>query len=155
MNRNNKLRWAIVVFLTAWAIYSFYPPNSRNLIDTFAEQASNKDTNFTAIVEQARKAPTSNPYQALQMAIGTNDLSKYFPGIKAPTPADYNRMVLNRVQKAAAGKVKLGLDLQGGTSFLVGVDTSKATTNEVNVDKSQILEQAIEVLRKRVDRFGV
>ncbi|HUS33898.1 MAG TPA: hypothetical protein VM680_00975, partial [Verrucomicrobiae bacterium] len=64
MNRNNKLRWAIVVFITAWAIYSFYPPNSRNLIDVFSEQASNKDTNFTAIVERARKEPTANKYQA-------------------------------------------------------------------------------------------
>lgn len=155
MKRNNKLRWAIVVFLTAWAIYSFYPPNSRDLIQTFSEQASNKDTNFTAIVTQARKEPTSNEYQALQMAIGNTDISKYFPGLKAPTPADYTRTVLNRVQRAAAGKVKLGLDLQGGTSFLVGVDTSKATTNEVNVDKSAVLEQAIEVLRKRVDKFGV
>jgi SecD/SecF fusion protein len=155
MNRNNKLRWAIVAFLTAWAIYSFYPPNSRKLIDVFIEQASNKDTNFTAIVERARKEPTSNQYQALQNAVGTNDLSKYFPGLKAPTTADYNRAALNRVQRAAAGKVKLGLDLQGGTSFLVGVDTSKATTNDVNVDKSLVLEQAIEVLRKRVDRFGV
>src|SRR5437868_4658734 len=99
MNRNNKLRWAIVAFLTAWAIYSFYPPNSRDLIEVFAEQASNKDTNFTAIVEHARKEPTSNKYQALQVAIGTNDISKYFPGIKAVTPADYTRAALNRAQK--------------------------------------------------------
>jgi SecD/SecF fusion protein len=154
MNRNNKLRWAIVVFITAWAIYSFYPPNSRNLIDVFAEQASNKDTNFTAIVERARKEPTSNQYLALQNAIGTNDLAKYYPGVKAATAGDYVKAVLNRVQKAAAGKVKLGLDLQGGTSFLVGVDTNALATDGT-VDRSQVLEQAIEVLRKRVDRFGV
>jgi SecD/SecF fusion protein len=154
--RNNKFKWFAVLFLTAWAIYSFYPPAGRNQIDVFQEMASNKDTNFTAIVERARKEPTSNQYLALQTAVGTNDLSKYFPGIKAATPSDYTKMVLNRVQKAAAGKVKLGLDLQGGTSFLVGVDTAKATgTNSVLVDKQAILEQAIEVLRKRVDRFGV
>src|ERR1043165_4383086 len=156
MNRNNKFRWALVVFLTAWAIYSFYPPTGRPLIEVFTEQASNKDTNFTAIVERARKESTSNQYLALQTAIGTNDVSKYFPGIKAATPADYTRAVLNKVQRAAAGKVRLGLDLQGGTSFLVGVDTSKATsTNAVNVDRGAVLEQAIEVLRKRVDKFGV
>src|SRR3954469_25016386 len=156
MNRNNKLRWAFVVFLTAWAIYSLYPPEGRDLIEVFAEKATSKDTNFTAIVEQARKAPTSNRYQALQMAIGTNDISKYFPGVKAATTRDYTKAVLTKVQKAAAGKVKLGLDLLGGTSFLVGVDTTKATgTNEVNIDRGAILEQAIEVLRKRVDKFGV
>jgi SecD/SecF fusion protein len=157
MNRNNKLRWAIVIFLTAWAIYSFYPPNSRDLIEVFVEQASNKDTNFTAIVERARKEPISNRYQALQLAIGTNDVSKYFPGLKAATPQDYTKAALTKVQKAAAGKVKLGLDLMGGTSFLVGVDTTKASsdTNNVNTDRGAILEQAIEVLRKRVDKFGV
>src|SRR5262245_12724018 len=153
--RNNKFKWFAVVFITAWAIYSFYPPQGRNQIDVFQELAVSKDTNFTAIVERARTEPTSNQYLALRTAIGTNDVTKYFPGIKASTPAEYVKAVLNRVQKTAAGKVKLGLDLQGGTSFLVGVDTAQAVgTNEVNVDKSQILEQAIEVLRKRVDRFG-
>lgn len=153
--RNNKFKWLAVVFITAWAIYSFYPPAGRNQIDVFQEMAVSKDTNFTAIVEVARKN-TGNDYQKLQAAIGTNDISKYFPGIKAATHEDYVREVLNRVQRNAAGKVKLGLDLQGGTSFLVGVDTTKALgTNQVNGDKQAILEQAIEVLRKRVDRFGV
>lgn len=155
MNRNNKLRWAIVVFLTAWAIYSFYPPGSRPLIDVFSEEAVNKDANFTAIVERARKEPVSNQYVALQTAIGTNDISKYFPGLKAPSQREYTRAALNKVQKAAAGKVRLGLDLQGGTSFLVGVDTTRASTNDVNIDRGAVLEQAIEVLRKRVDKFGV
>jgi len=47
-------------------------------------------------------------------------------------------------------KIRLGLDLQGGTSFLLrligqdGEDVSPAT-----------LDQAIEVIRKRVDQFGV
>ncbi|MFZ4484206.1 MAG: protein translocase subunit SecD [Chthoniobacterales bacterium] len=49
-----------------------------------------------------------------------------------------------------AQKIRLGLDLQGGTSFLLrlvgqdGEDVTPAT-----------LDQAIEVIRKRVDQFGV
>jgi SecD/SecF fusion protein len=89
------------------------------------------------------------------VAIGTNDMSKYFPGVKAATPQDYNKAVLNRVQREARGKIKLGLDLQGGTSFLVGMDTTKLDTNSAAIDRQAVLEQAIEVLRKRVDRFGV
>jgi SecD/SecF fusion protein len=59
---------------------------------------------------------------------------------------------LNRLQREVAGKIKLGLDLQGGTSFLVEMDMSKLTdTNEA----SGALSQAVEVIRKRVDRFGV
>lgn len=47
-------------------------------------------------------------------------------------------------------KIRLGLDLQGGTSFLlrlVGEDGEEITPTT--------LDQAIEVIRKRVDQFGV
>ena len=45
-------------------------------------------------------------------------------------------------------KIQLGLDIQGGTSFLIRL---------VQADKPitpQMLEQAVEVIRKRVDYFG-
>ena len=32
--------------------------------------------------------------------------------------------ILNRIQRDASGKIKLGLDLQGGTAFLVEMDTN-------------------------------
>src|SRR5436190_1866537 len=161
MNQNNKFRWAAVIFLTAWAIYSFYPPQGRDLIAEFQDMASNKDTNFTAIVEQARNLEKELPNRAygnLTLAIGTNDITKYFPGVKlVEGTKDQTRQILNKVQKNAAGKVKLGLDLQGGTSFLVGVDTTKVSTdtNGASIDRGALLEQAIEVLRTRVDKFGV
>ena len=104
--RNNTTKWLAVIFITAWAIYSFYPPQNKDLIAQFNEMATSRDTNFTAIVERARKEPSPNPYQNLRVAIGTNDLSKYFPSIKPVPGADYTRTVLNRVQREAAGKVK-------------------------------------------------
>src|SRR5208282_5903418 len=70
---------------------------------------------------------------------------------------------LNQLQRDASGKIKLGLDLQGGTSFLVEMDTNRLAqtqdgdTNQVAraPDISGALSQAVEVLRKRVDAFGV
>jgi SecD/SecF fusion protein len=45
-------------------------------------------------------------------------------------------------------KIQLGLDIQGGTSFLIRlVQTDKEITKEM-------LDQAVEVIRKRVDYFG-
>lgn len=47
-----------------------------------------------------------------------------------------------------AGKIQLGLDIQGGTSFLIRlVQADKEVTKEM-------LDQAVEVIRKRVDYFG-
>jgi SecD/SecF fusion protein len=47
-----------------------------------------------------------------------------------------------------AGKIQLGLDIQGGTSFLIRlVQADREITKEM-------LDQAVEVIRKRVDYFG-
>ena len=48
------------------------------------------------------------------------------------------------------GKIRLGLDLKGGTSFLI-----KLIPQGDAVISSAALEQAVEVIRKRVDQFGL
>jgi SecD/SecF fusion protein len=92
------------------------------------------------------------PYENLVQAIGTNDITRYFPSFGAKSQLQPTTYILNRLQREAAGRIRLGLDLQGGTSFLVAMDTNqlaKAT------DASTALSHAVEVLRKRVDKFGV
>ncbi len=48
-------------------------------------------------------------------------------------------------------KIKLGLDLKGGTSFLLQMDLSKIDAP----GRRQAILQAMEIIRKRIDRFGV
>ncbi len=155
MNRNNFWRFVLVVLVIVWSVYELYPPQGRNLIQVFRERAVNKDATFSNIVYQAaalQKQAPEKPYDNLVHAVGTNDLTHYFPFFEAKSELRPNNYILNRLQREAAGRVKLGLDLQGGTSFLVQMDTSGLT----NVtDSGAALSQAVEVLRKRVDRFGV
>ena len=155
MNKNNNLgRFLLVIAIILWAIFEVMPPTSRDLVEQFASRAQNQDAAFKDILAQTatlQKAGT-NEFAALQLATGTNDLQRYFPFIGAQNQVHPNLFILNRLQRDAAGKIKLGLDLQGGTSFLVEMDTTKlANTNETG----SALSQAIEVLRKRIDRFGV
>lgn len=49
------------------------------------------------------------------------------------------------------GKIKLGLDLQGGMHLVLRVDTSKLADNA----KEDATERAIEIIRNRIDQFGV
>lgn len=49
-----------------------------------------------------------------------------------------------------AKKIRLGLDLQGGTSFLIAL-----APNGDEAVTSDLQEQAVEVIRKRVDSYGV
>ncbi|MGI8966745.1 MAG: hypothetical protein ACR2H1_11755, partial [Limisphaerales bacterium] len=155
MKRNNFWKWALVVFLVAWALWEMYPPTNRDLIQIFKNEAINTDTNFTAMVrraEDSRKQFPERSYVALKEAAGTNDLKRYFPFVPLKAEANSNLAVLNYLQKKAAGKIRLGLDLRGGTSFLVGMDTNGLAADS---DKGNVLSQAAEVLRRRVDKLGV
>ena len=155
MKRNNTWRWVFVIFLTVWGLRELYPPTDQNLITVFQSRAVGTDTNFTAIVSRASELQQRLPdrsYGNLLEAIGTNSITQYFPVYNVTNELDPSRAILNHLQKEAAGKIKLGLDLRGGTSFLVSMETNRfgATT-----DKDRALAQAVEVLRKRVDKLGV
>ena len=165
MNKNNNFgRFLLVIGIIVWSLFEIYPPTSRDLVQEFSKRAVKPDAAFTNILTQTaalQKAGT-NEFYALQMATGTNDLQKYFPFVGAQNQVHPNLFILNRLQRDAAGKIKLGLDLQGGTEFLVEMDTNvlfSADTNSLQSQRSDMtsaaLSQAIEVLRKRIDRFGV
>ena len=106
-------------------------------------------------------------------AVGDVDLREMFPGqtngiVKqigiekeawvAPTEEQQrqiNREILARIQKDSVGKVKLGLDLRGGTQFVVQVKPKLDDEgNPLSIDESQ-LTKAMEIMRRRVDKFGV
>lgn len=156
MRRNNFWRWALVVFLVAWSIHEIYPPTSRNLIEVFKDEAIKQDATFKGILDRAeamQKTNTARAYGNLRDAVGTNDLRPYFVyDVKAEK--NPNQAILNRVQRKATGKIKLGLDLQGGVQFLVSLDTNRLAQGESST-RDRALSQAVEVLRKRVDKFGV
>ncbi len=145
----------IIVFVVAWSTIEITPPTGRNVIEHFKSSARAKDQAYTNIVNEAERLEKANPVRTfanLRDAIATNDVSRYFPGIDTKNSKNPTATVLNRLQREAAGKIKLGLDLQGGTSFLVGFDTNKLSTNAV---QKEALVNAVEVLRKRVDNLGV
>ncbi len=52
------------------------------------------------------------------------------------------------------GKIHLGLDLQGGTSFLIRLNPPDEKDGKKNITPDMV-EQAVEAIRKRVDQFGV
>src|SRR5215471_4173830 len=141
MKQNNLGRFLLVLAIILWSLYEVYPPTSRSLISEFSSQGQNQDATFKAIVAQAeamQKAGTNNEFLALQIAAGTNQIQKYFPFIPAQNQIHPNLFILNRLQRDSLGRIKLGLDLQGGTSFLVEMDTTKlANTNDTGSALSQ------------------
>ena len=164
MNRSHLWKLVLILLVVAWSVSEIYPPTSKNLIEAFEQQSSTPNKTFDEIVKKAQQLDTSNmdrtpgiTYSNLLVAISTNDIRPFFPSnyINAAVERDVTRGILNRVQRSAAGQFRLGLDLQGGTQFLLEMDMSRAQTNAgVMMNADFIAEQAVEVLRRRVDRFG-
>jgi SecD/SecF fusion protein len=166
MKQNNFGWFIFVLCVIFWSLYEIYPPASRDLTQEFSRRAINRDATFTNILVEAaalqKDGRNNSEFNDLETAAGTNDLQKYFPFVSsAATAVRPNLAILNQLQRDASGKIKLGIDLQGGTSFLVTMDTNALLTATNGVQQSQAsltssaLNQAIEVLRKRIDRFGV
>jgi SecD/SecF fusion protein len=164
MRKNDRWKFIFVVLVILWALYEIYPPTSRDLIQQFSARAENQDTNFTAILQRVQilqQENTNREFANLEEAIGTNDIRRYFEDtINTTNQLHPTTYILNRIQRDALGKIKLGLDLQGGTSFLVAMDTNVLFQSDTNTSQraevtSAALNQAVEVLRKRVDALGV
>ena len=171
MNRNNLWRFVIVIAVVVWALAEMYPPTNRDLIQTFRENARGGDETLSKIVERAQALSKDRPdrqYENLVEAIDTNDITPYFPQFTKVTSAHPTASILNAVQREAMGRIHLGIDLQGGTAFLVEMDTNRLVnvetiTNKMGVaetitnavDVQGALSQAVQVLGKRVDAFGV
>jgi len=155
MKRSHLWKLLLTIFIVAWAAFEIYPPKGRSVLEVFKERAQKPDATFTNILERAHELEKELPgrtYANLKEAVGTNDITRYFPQFNAKGEKDPSSYVLHRLQQTAAGKIKLGLDLQGGTSFLVSMDTNQLAQG---TEKESALANAAEVLRKRVDKMGV
>jgi SecD/SecF fusion protein len=155
MKSNDFWKFILVAFIICWSLYEVYPPTSRDLVQEFESRAAGRDATFAGILAQLGPLQQARPdrgFANLLEAIGTNDIQPYFRFVDAKNQPDPNTYILNQLQRDAAGKIKLGLDLQGGTSFLVEMDTNNLANPD---DASGALSQAVEVLRKRIDQFGV
>jgi len=63
---------------------------------------------------------------------------------------------VNKVSGKKEFNIKKGLDLQGGTSYLLRlISPPDETTGEQRSITPAMVDQAVEVIRKRVDQFGV
>jgi len=81
--------------------------------------------------------------------------------VREPDQAKRNGIVLKQLMVASQGRLKLGLDLQGGVSFTLKVDPTGAESGEKsagdksNVSHADMVNQAIQVMEQRVNQFGV
>ena len=160
MKRNNLARFLLLLLILGWAWTEMYPLWNQpgKLIEQFGK-ATNKDADFDKVLQAANANfdaddKNSNEFGTLYEAVEASGLvlTNYnFPKMTFRGQVPDNRLVLQKLQKQVAGQIQLGLDLRGGSSFLVAIDTNKLE----NATAGGALAQVVEVLRRRVDTIGV
>src|SRR5437868_6066357 len=76
-----------------------------------------------------------------------------FPSVQYYTmsAADQKAMAPEKLQQLKDKSMKLGLDLQGGMHLVLEVDRSKLS----EADAKDAIDRAEQILRSRIDQFGV
>ncbi len=157
-----KLTWRWIVILLVifgWSI-SLWPPTDRDFLQTMETQAKKEgqkpDAKFEEIINRARVIMSENssisPMKAVANAADELhiELSNYIPIYGRDMPS--NQEVLQYVRRLSRGKLRLGLDLSGGTEFVVAF-----SEDDMPEDRSvgDIQDQLMEIIRNRVDKSGV
>ncbi len=175
---------AVSIFALAAAWYEFYPIAPTPLEEFIPTQVIKDKPAFEKIHAEAQKrlrdykdaaVPADQKsvsyYQALRDIgegkgrAGSVDLLPFFyqekDFVREPDLAKRNILVLKQQLLASQGRLKLGLDLQGGVAFTLKVDPSGAESGEksngdkTSMDSAQMVAQAIAVMEQRVNAFGV
>ena len=86
MNRSHLWKFLLVLFVLGWSIFEITPPKGRDVLQEFERNADRKDATFSNIVARAKALQQEMPERTFgnfKEAIGTNDITKYFPRIDA------------------------------------------------------------------------
>ncbi len=107
--------------------------------------------------ELRRQNPEIAKYKSIELAARGDEthprvrLVTYVPVPGSPSAS--NKRVIKYVRDKAAGKLHLGLDLQGGTEFVISFDEDEARAKDKEVEA--VRDQIIEILRNRLDMMGL
>jgi len=151
-----------ILLLIAFAVVLIMPTIGENTM-----QVSMNGDATAAQYEAVKKKFPSNSYVVTQkgaeLTITGRNLNdavmndvRTFPGVR-------NSVILKHWAEDAvmAKKVNLGLDLQGGMHLVLQADYEKIESKSIDKkkltekEKSELTQQALELIRNRIDKFGV
>ncbi|MEA2013128.1 MAG: protein translocase subunit SecD [Verrucomicrobiota bacterium] len=145
----------IAIILGAWG-YSIFPYKDKPFYPQFETMAENKDETFTKLIAKAEDLQKENKLLTPSFAILNAakqqqiQLNKYFTVPMQEEPA--NEQIIDYIRHKCQGKLKLGLDLRGGTEFIIGFDKNNLPKNR---DVLDVRDQIIEILQNRINEKGV
>lgn len=155
--------WKLIlsVLVVGWAAMNLIPLRDTPFEEHIEIRATANEAEFADLLQRARDRVADGTDPTLFLALRNLaqeeqiDLyTRYFPDINLVDVRNVNRRneILMRVLlDEPRGKVRQGLDLQGGVAFTLRIDDEAASGTEAE----NRLDKAIEIMTNRVDGLGV
>ena len=161
-----RIIWKLVVsaMIIAWSVMSLVPISDIDFAEYLEKEVSANYSEFQVLLDEAKTVISEDKnvnsvYVALSQLVAEQkiDLRKFFPHINLRDIKNIersNEILLKHLLATSRGKIKKGLDLQGGVSFTLQVDESAISDKQSNELQEQ-LSKAIDIMEKRVNGLGV
>ena len=162
--RGNIL-WKVLlsVIVLAWALLSVYPLKDTPFEVYIKERVTADQGAFDVLYSKAEARVEVGTSPTLFVAFSelakeeNVNLAQFFPDINLADVRNLNKrneILLSYLLQQSQGKIRLGLDLEGGVAFTLKVDES-ALAGEDTFIREQRMEKAIEIMGSRVNGLGV
>jgi len=152
------LRSILVLIILAVFAWSMFPLQPRNFYNTL-DEISKKNPQVERVIKLAKEkqAQDKNLYPSMAIDQAANklniNLADYVNIPNIVTTQD----VLRIVRSKSASSIKLGLDLNGGTEFVVTVIPNKVKKGETAspIPISELRDRVMDILRNRINQSGL
>jgi len=164
MLKRNLWKILLSLALLGWAIAELVPLKDRPFPDYARSRVTTKQAEFGKLIDEATTLAKSHQYPSefvalKQLATQRHiDLAaQYFPSIDLGDVKNVDRrnaLLLDYLDKSRKSRLQLGLDLKGGVAVTLEMVEKPGQDNSDYVRKKKI-EQAVDILARRINAFGV
>lgn len=177
MKKTTWIRLIVVLAILAGWGWSMLPLRDRDFFDTLQSLAKprlealrKQDTpeakkalaEFDRLLADARAARKADsrlaPLQAVARVADGDDIHRrmrldQYIAVPGMGGAASNSSILAFARKQASGKIKLGMDIRGGSEFVVGFDPASKAGDDRRSNK-ELCDTVVEIMRRRVNPNG-
>lgn len=151
------LRLAFALVVIAIFAVSIHPITQRDFYDTFTSLLKKEDAKIKELIATAKSKQAADPSLYASVAVEQTaneqglDLKEYVQAKDVTGTRD----VISLVKKHASSSIRLGLDLHGGVEFILRLEKDKQSDSAEPLDTAKTRDQAIEILRNRLESQNI
>ena len=160
---SGKILWKLLlsVVIVGWAVLNLFPLRDTDFDQYILDRATAHKEEFAQVLTRAQEQVKNKESPTLFVALknmgdtGTYDYLLYFPDVHVADIKNVkkrNEIILRELLRQSQGKIKKGLDLQGGLAFTLKVDPN---TFKESGNRQAQMDKAIEIISRRINGLGV